>query len=186
MDQMILFWTKIGAIGQLVGALATFCAVLVSLYVVITERREGIKLVVGQRMIIGGGSNLDVISFQITNIGARPFVINSIGWRTGWFKRGPKSLRYKWGFQMGDNSPLSTQLPHILQQGQTASVTIPINMFFNNNSKEKSLFHPRKILNFINVGTNMHGVVNTALGSVKLVRVETALTKIIEDHYSSE
>lgn len=183
MDQALLFWTKIGALGQLAGALATFLAVIVSLYVVITDRREGVKLVVGKRKIIGGGVNLDVISFEITNVGARPFVINSIGWRTGWFKRGPQSLKYKWAIQLGDNSMFSTQLPHLLQQGQSASVTIPTNMFFKNNSKEKSLFRSRKFLKYINVGTNMHGVVNTALGTAKTVRVERDLSQMIEDHY---
>ncbi len=186
MDQALLFWTKIGALGQLAGALATFLAVIVSLYVVVTDRREGVKLVVGQRKIIGGGINLDVISFEITNVGARPFVINSIGWRTGWFKRGPKSLRHKWAIQLGDNSMFSTQLPHLLQQGQSASVTIPTNMFFKNNSKDKSLFHPRKFLKYINVGTNTHGFVNTALGTAKAIRVEKELSKLIADHYSSE
>lgn len=186
MDQALLFWTKIGALGQLAGALATFLAVLVSLYVIVTDRREGVKLVVGERKIIGGGINLDVISFEITNVGARPFVINSIGWRTGWFKRGPKSLRHKWAIQVGDNSVLSTQLPYVLQQGQSASVTIPTNMFFQNNSKEKSLFHPRKIFKSINVGTNIHGFVNTALGTAKIARVEKDLSQMIADHYSSE
>lgn len=184
MDQALLFWTKISALGQLAGAIATFLAVIVSLYVVVTDGHEAIKLVVGQRRIVGGEIDLDVISFEITNVGARPFVINTIGWRTGWFKRGPKSLRHKWGIQLGDNSMFSTPLPHLLQQGESASVTIPTAIFFKNNSKDKSLFHPRKIFRYINVGTNMCGIVNTALGTAKIVRVEKDLSTLIADHYS--
>jgi hypothetical protein len=52
-----LLWTKIAAVGQVVGALATAAAVIVSLWIVISDRRYALDVSVGIRLLFAGNGN---------------------------------------------------------------------------------------------------------------------------------
>jgi hypothetical protein len=93
MEETALYWTKVAAIGQVAGAVATAAAVMVSLWIALHGRKPRIKLVVGKRLVIGGGiPELSVLMFNIANAGERPVHINGIGWRTGWLYWGRNAL----------------------------------------------------------------------------------------------
>ena len=95
MDESIL-WEKVAAIGQVAGAVATFAAVVVSLWIARSERRAHIKARAGLRLIAyGDGSPFeDAISILITNHGMWPVHVSSVGWKTGWLGVGPEWLKF--------------------------------------------------------------------------------------------
>ncbi len=111
MNDPTLFWTAAAAIGQIIGAAFTAAAVAVSLWIVLSERRERMQFVVGRRVIFGASLlTLDIVSFSVVNVGVRPIEVTSFGWRTGWSKRGPDWLRDRYAIQMF-GSGLGAELP---------------------------------------------------------------------------
>lgn len=95
-----LYWTKVAAIGQVAGAVATFLAVVISLYLARDSRRPRAAVRVGERLIIGGQMDLEVLMFSIANVGIRPIHVRSVGWRTGFFRMGPRCLRQQHAIQL--------------------------------------------------------------------------------------
>ncbi len=92
------WWTALSAIGQLLGALATFLAVLVSLWIVRSDRslrgRGDARILVS---FAGDGSpGIYQVGFQVHNVGYRDFLVQSISWRVGWFRHGPKPIRHEY------------------------------------------------------------------------------------------
>lgn len=89
-----LCWTMVSAVGQVAGAIATFFAAAISLWIALYGRRPQLGLKVGERMIIGGlEDGFEVIIFEVVNKGERPVHIRGIGWRTGYFRWAPKFLK---------------------------------------------------------------------------------------------
>jgi hypothetical protein len=120
-----LVWTKWAAIGQLAGALATAAAVFISLWIVLSERRQKVRLTVGSRTIFGpGDQRRDVVIMSVTNQGFRAANIRSFGWRTGWVAKGPAWARYRTAIQSADVVPESRNPPFMLEPGETASMMI--------------------------------------------------------------
>ncbi len=91
------WWTAVAAIGQILGAIATFLAVLVSLWIVRSDRtlhgRGEAKIMVS--FLGDGSSGVYSVGFLVENTGTRDFLVQSISWRIGWISRGPKFLRYR-------------------------------------------------------------------------------------------
>lgn len=58
MEEATLFWTKVAAIGQVAGAIATAAAVIVSLWIAFHGRKPRLKLTVGMRGLCGFGLRL--------------------------------------------------------------------------------------------------------------------------------
>jgi len=173
-----MFWTIAAALGQIAGAIATFAAVGVSLWIVISERREKIKLSVGERAIVGAGTKIDVIAFQITNVGHRPVRINSFGWRVGWLPRGPTWLRYEWAFQTPGNLPVSDNPPIDVLPGRSASMFIELDPFLTRASaKDGDLFGPRQVPLLGRCLPPIYGCAYTAMGSSYSSKVEIALAR---------
>lgn len=91
--ETIAFWEKISAIGQVAGAIATFAAVVVSLYIARRGRVPRLSLKVGERLTIGGGlPEQRLLMFSVTNMGERPVYVRQLGWRNGWLPHGPAWL----------------------------------------------------------------------------------------------
>ena len=66
-----LFWTKLSAMGQVAGSVATFLAVWVSLRIASQSRRPFLRLVVGKRLIIGDfDGDMRLLMFDVANRGA--------------------------------------------------------------------------------------------------------------------
>ena len=72
-------------IGTWVAGLATFLAVITSLYLSRRAERVRLKIWVGIRVVVPGtGAPRDeYVCFNVTNIGERPVVINLITWVIG-------------------------------------------------------------------------------------------------------
>jgi len=121
MNGATLFWTKVAAIGQVAGAVATFAAVLLSLYLAFYARRPRLRLRVGIRVTIGSGEiGPQLLSFDVANSGNRPVHISGIGWHTGWrFGLGP--LARQSAVQLTGGIVHSRQPPYELPIGARAS-----------------------------------------------------------------
>lgn len=66
-----MFWEKVSAIGQVAGAIATFMAVVISLYIARGGRVPRLSLKVGERLTIGGGlPEHRLLMFSVTNMGS--------------------------------------------------------------------------------------------------------------------
>lgn len=91
----MLFWTKVSAIGQVAGALATAAAVILTLWITFSERRAQIKVTAGLRLLIPGDGSpaVDTILIRMTNFGLRAVTVSQLGWRTGYSRFGPRWLR---------------------------------------------------------------------------------------------
>ncbi len=116
-------WEMVAALGQVIGAIATFAAVLVSLHLARKARRPEARLKVGERLIIGPAiNNMNVLMFSVTNTGERAIHVRTVGWTTGWFKFGPAWLRKKHAVQLTGGVPGTVDCPFELLPGAEASL----------------------------------------------------------------
>jgi hypothetical protein len=124
MEESLLFWTMIGAVGQALGAFATALAVSVSLWIVLSERRPQLRISAGLRLVINGDGTpaTDIISINIANVGLRGVTCTAFGWRTGYWKRGPAFVRRQLALQNAAYAPGSWQFPLTLEPGEEKSV----------------------------------------------------------------
>lgn len=116
----VVWWTAFGAIAQALGALATFAAVTVSLWVVLSERSMRGRASSGIRVMFAGDGTpgIYMVAIETLNTGLRPFQVTSVGWRTGWLSRGPKSLRYRFAIQNTSMMLHQRPGPHIVEPGR--------------------------------------------------------------------
>lgn len=114
-------WEAVGAIGQVVGAAATFGAVVVSLYLARRSRRPILKVSAAEWTRIDEYETEQLMAFSVINIGERPVEIRSIGWRTGWLRWGPSELRFRYAVQMFEPRHRTTQPPYNLTPGTEVS-----------------------------------------------------------------
>jgi len=117
-----LFWTIVAAVGQVAGAVATFAAVLVSLYLATSARKPRVKLRVGERLIIGGGvDDQRVLMFSVANVGERNVHVRTLGWRTGRLRWGPQWLKRQAAVQLTGGVIGGTDPPYELLPGAEIS-----------------------------------------------------------------
>ena len=141
-----IYWTKVGALGQVGGALATFLAVLVSLYLAARGRRPRLKLTAGERLIITPGQpdHVRVLSFSVANAGERPVHVRGIGWRTGWLRRGPAFLRTQAAVQLTGGLGIGKEPPYEIQAGaEVSSITLLQNLLDHIQTKSGEPFFAR-------------------------------------------
>lgn len=116
-----LYWVKVGAVSQVLAALATFLAVFASLFIAFHAHRPRMRLKVGKRVIIGGDEDIGaLVMFEVANAGERPIHVRGIGWRTGWLQRGPKCLQRKSAVQLAMTN-LGKEPPYEIQPGAAIS-----------------------------------------------------------------
>jgi hypothetical protein len=72
-------WNAVGAIGQWAGAIATFCAVLVSLKMARDANSIRVKIRAGRGVVTFGQGPVAVFTFSATNLGSRPVTLTSMG-----------------------------------------------------------------------------------------------------------
>lgn len=115
LDQKIQIWN---AIGTWVAGLATFAAVVVSLYLSQQSSRVKLKAVVGLRLLVGRGvPKEEVLQFSVTNQGDRPVTISNIGWVIG------KGTKRRNAIQLF-GSQFSADVPATLVHGQRADFLV--------------------------------------------------------------
>lgn len=177
MPESELFWLKVSAIGQVAGALATFLAVAVSLYIALHGRRPRLKLKVGKRMFLGGGlPDRDVIMFSVTNTGERPVHVRSLGWQTGWLRWGPRGWKRQLAVQMFGELREGTEPPYEIQPGQEVSSYIDFDSFIGRiEERDREPFFFRRWAKLGVKRTSIWGHVYTADGHTITARVEKEL-----------
>lgn len=183
-NDSLLLWAKVGAIGQVAAAVATFAAVCVSLWLAHSERRANIKVRAGLRFqFAGDGSPFeDVISIQITNYGLRPVRISSVGWRTGWLRYGPKWLAFQHAIQQFDrpvSAMSSPTLPFDLGPGQEMTLYIPPEPFKKDGETRIAFFNRRIPLRKGPSPTKVCVVVFAVASKAVVTRVERGLEKFL-------
>ena len=174
------FWTMVGAIGQVAAAIATFAAVCVSLWLAHSERRVHIRVRAGLRLLFAGdGSPFeDVIAVHVTNHGLRPVRISSVGWRTGWLKRGPKWLAFQNAVQKFDvpiSAISSPRPPCDLGPGQEVTFYVSPDPFKRGGEIRDTFFSrhvPWRVKSF---PTKICVVVFLVAAKAKVMRVERGL-----------
>lgn len=116
----VTWWTAFGAIAQAAGALATFAAVVVSLWVVSSERALKAKGSAGIRVhFVGDGTpGTYTVGIEVLNVGLRPFHVSSVGWRTGWSRFGPEIIRFRYAIQNTTMMLHKRPSPHIVDPGR--------------------------------------------------------------------
>lgn len=143
-----LFWTIITAVGQALGALATAAAVIVSLWIVLSERKPKLRIRAGMRIIFAGDGTpaMDAIGITIANVGHRRCRCTAIGWRSGYFKRGPEWLRRRYALQNVAYLPGSAMLPIDLEPGDEQNVILDPQAYLEATGPEKrEAFFCRKL-----------------------------------------
>jgi len=118
LDQQIQVWN---AVGTWLAGLATFAAVIVSLYLANRLSTPKAKLTVGHRIIVEPGVKgpaPEYVLFQIVNTGERPIRVTGIGWKVGFWKK-------REAIQLFEGL-LSSPLPIELSHGQEAKWLVPL------------------------------------------------------------
>ena len=115
------WWTAFGAMSQAAGSVATFAAVVLSLWIVTSERKmraRGSACIMV--MFAGDGTpGQYMVSINVLNTGVRPFQVNSVGWRTGWFLHGPIKTEYRFAIQNDSVMVNQNAIPMIVEPGQS-------------------------------------------------------------------
>lgn len=145
MDEPLL-WTKIAAIGQVAGAVATFMAVVVTLYLTRAERRIRIKVAAKLGQIATPHGAERTLSISVENVGLRRAKIDGLYWMGGiprwcvprpfrWLI--PKWLDQKSVFQLPEYDWfINTNFPWRLEPGESQSTHFHVEGYFENFSQE--------------------------------------------------
>lgn len=139
-----MWWTAFGAIAQAAGAIATFAAVAVSLWIALSDRRPKLRVVAGLRLHIADGVAVeDLIAIVVENVGNRTVQISNIGWRAGWSRWGPDWMRYSNAVQT--TSPGSPTPPLPIAVGDRAMFFVTVPHFLNAEGGKRAEFFGRKL-----------------------------------------
>lgn len=82
MDNYDLFWTAFAAIGQVVGALATSAAVIVTLWQIRYANRKKVKMRFSDKNVVfseNGNLEFHFVKLTVTNIGNRNIIVRNWG-----------------------------------------------------------------------------------------------------------
>jgi len=122
-----LYWTKVAAIGQVAAALATTCAVIVSLWIALSGRSIKLRVTAGLRVIPPGyvSSAADVVAIEIVNRGQRIVHVEAVAWRTGWLRmRWLKILGHEYVSINAYLAPGSDTTPFSAEPGEKKTISI--------------------------------------------------------------
>jgi len=109
LDQQIQVWN---VIGTWVAGLATFGAVIMSLYLARQPGKVKLKATAGLRDLVGNGFPAqEVLQFAVTNHGERPVTVSNVGWVVG------KGKARRYAVQLF-GSQASADIPQTLAHGQ--------------------------------------------------------------------
>ena len=115
-EQKVQLWM---VVGTWVAGLATFAAVVTSLYFARSAEKVRLRIFVGIRTLIRGDGSFgeDFVCLNVTNVGERPATITTVGWVVG--KRKKRKHYIQKLFQPG-----SQQCPFELKHGENANLMI--------------------------------------------------------------
>ena len=178
-----LFWLQVSALGQVAGAFATFLAVVTSLYIALHGRKPRLRVVVGERMILGGhehGGKL--LTFSVANQGERPVHVSGLGWRTGWLSFGPRFLRRQYAVQLTGGIGLGSDPPYQIEAGAAvSSYAVMSNVLEATRKRKGRPFFTRDWPGLGRRNTAVWGYAYTADGHTIHVRAEKALVEVLAE-----
>ena len=116
LDQKLQLWN---VVGTWVAGMATFAAVVVSLWLAGRSERIHLFVRVGIRSIFAGDGSppVQALSFEVTNRGQRPVTVVSIGWTVG------KGKQAKFCVQT-TSAPYTAHCPVELSHGKSANFLV--------------------------------------------------------------
>lgn len=114
-------WKFINTFAPWFSAIATFLAVLTSLYYSASSRKIKLDISTSIFEFPENGTVIEYIFIQITNSGYRDVIIKNFSWEFGLLKK----VKMMTGFKYIDKSK-SIKLPCLLKSGEMAQITIPI------------------------------------------------------------
>jgi hypothetical protein len=184
----VAWWTAFGAIAQAAGAIATFGAVVISLWVVLSERAMRARGYANIMItFIGDGTpGTYLVGIQVLNAGVRPFQVTSVGWRTGWLRRGPKALQFRYAIQNTSIMLNQRPGPHIVDPGREEGFYTPVaDMKRSNNDESRTELFGRKLP--ILGEAPVRGIVNISGRKPLYVKVSKDLAHFLRtgDHAST-
>ena len=134
------FWSKWSAIGQIVGALGTFAAVITSLYLSRRSEKPRLKVDAGIRMLIGQGSTKpypEYISITVRNVGTQTAHVTQFGWRTGlWKFSWPAWLKIQYAIQTPGMLGIGEDPPFVVPPGTKRDTILDKKHFFEGIAKK--------------------------------------------------
>lgn len=110
-------WRFLEVVGIWFAGAATFCAVLVSLYLSWNSSQAKLIVNAGSRTLVGDGINKEFLTIGIVNVGLFPARVVSHGFTIGVFS--------KQRFIVFQDVIYSDQLPRILNAGEALDIRIP-------------------------------------------------------------
>lgn len=177
-----LYWTQVAAIGQVAGAIATAAAVILSLWIVLSERKLQASGRCGIKAFFAGDGSAPtyMIGLDITNTGLRPLTVAAVGWRTGWFRRGPSWLGQQFAVQAASHLPYGASPPFELAAGTSKSVfTLLTDFAAANNSKREEFFWRPRPWGKGFMKTPIHAIVSISGRRDLYVKVEPSLAEFL-------
>jgi hypothetical protein len=180
-----LYWAKVAAIGQIAGAVATFLAVAVSLWIAYHSRKPRVRLKVNHSVMIGGmADGLSFLVFEVANLGERPVYVRGIGWRTGWLPRWPECLARKAAVQMASGAEmfgLGSEPPYEILPGASVSSFCPMDNMIAYAGERKEPLFTRDWPLFGRQRTRIRGYAYTADGHTFYVKPEETVASALAD-----
>ena len=168
LDQQINLWN---AIGTWVAGLATFSAVIASLWLARHSERVDLAVNVGLRSIFAGDGSPpeQALSFDVTNRGAKPVTVVGIGWVVG---RG-KGRRY---CMQTTSAPYTANVPVELTHGKTARFLVSFEVTPNWAQEFRQKFMPNLEPRTLR---SLRAQVHTSVGTTKFVKPESSVIKLL-------
>lgn len=189
MEAEILLWTKIAAIGQVAGALATFLAVVFALILARAERSLRVRVNARFAAIVDIHGSTSVMTYEVENIGLRPVVVTGMHWTTGFPNRFgfmPRPLQLKAAFQMPDYEwSINENFPWRLDPGESKSTHMRrqefIESFVEPNQHDlfrQFFWQKRPRLFFHRVGVAVNTQPKIVFG-----QIDKSITTVLNDSY---
>lgn len=175
------FWTML---GTWFTGLATFGAVVTSLFIALRKPKAKLKLVVGERDIVTAGQPGSIehgISIQITNQSLQTAIIEKVFWRME---------RKRWLFQIFGNL-LSENLPKKIEYGQGCNLWIKTSLWGHTPLEDGNWFadiaqkliennvSPKKLKCCVITSTGQKFIVTPEKGIVERLHREIELQKTL-------
>jgi hypothetical protein len=168
LDQQINLWN---AIGTWIAGLATFSAVIVSLWLARHAERVDLAVNVGLRSIFAGDGSPpeQALSFDVTNRGAKPVTVVSIGWVVGT----GKARRY---CMQTTSAPYTANVPVELAHGKTARFFVSFEITPNWAQEFRQNFLPNLEPRTLR---SLRARVHTSVGTTTVVKPEDSVVKLL-------
>lgn len=130
-----LFWTKWSAIAQILAAIGTLAAVVVSLYLARRGEKPKLVLTAGIRLIISPGEEGPfprIVDITVRNKGVLSAHVSQYGWQTGvWRLKWPSWLARQYAVQNAGQTGHGVDPPFELPPGQRRSSVLDYENFLN-------------------------------------------------------